>query len=181
MISLDTYLNAKRTELHDAMASGYPVSPETLCNHVYHGVSLGLPGWIERLTWKKFMKTFYLDAETGGVRGWNIRAMDNGLDAEWQPKLHKGKPITFGHFDVTHSDHHVVHPNEIILDYGRGGRKGNGLLNGLRDPIVALEPESPDVLLGWSYLALGNARVRTPSYFLLMRGSDLTDPVSAPN
>ena len=39
----------------------------------------------------------------------------------------------------------------------------------MRDPLIALNPGSNQLLLGWSYADLGFARLGTPSYFLLER------------
>ena len=35
-----------------------------------------------------------------GLKGYNIRTIDDDLDAPWRPKMKKGRPIIFGHFDV---------------------------------------------------------------------------------
>jgi hypothetical protein len=178
--SYEPLLNATGHALGEMMRDGYSIDPERLCDTVYHGISLGLPRWVERLSWKKFMKVFYLDPKTDSVRGWNVRAVDNGLEEAWIPKIKGGAQLTFGHFDVYSPSKYAVHPHELILDYGRRGHKGNGLLNALRDPIIALTPDSTDLLLGWSYLAIGGRRVRTPSYFLLIRGSPLTELIPTP-
>ena len=44
----------------------------------------------------------------------------------------------------------------------------------VRDPIVAVHAGSVAMLLGWSYVDLGFARMPTPSYFLLERERALT-------
>jgi hypothetical protein len=173
------FLKADRRELRDQMRNGYAIDPAALAGFTYHGISLGLPRWVEKLSWKKFMKVFYQEADTQCLRGWNVRAADDDLTKDWSPKIKNDRPVTFGHYHVV--DAYVPHvPEELrhglLIDYSRGGRGGNGALNHLRDPIVALAPDSVDTLLGWSYMALGQSRIPTPSYFLLTRGDALESP-----
>ena len=57
------------------------------------------------------------------------------------------------------------YPNSLLLDYSKGG---NGLFGPpLRDYIVQVYPDDPDLLLGKAYIALG---LRIPTnYFVLKR------------
>ena len=43
------------------------------------GISLGLPAWVERLSWKKFAKAFHRDPRTQRLRGWNVRIEQGAL------------------------------------------------------------------------------------------------------
>ena len=112
-----------------------------------------------KLSWLKFMKAFLVDPTDGRVRGWNIRAIDDELDRPWRPKLRNGQPITFGHFDVVPADNWRGIFEGVVLDYSRHGRSGNGLLNGLRDPLVSLEADSTQQLLGMRNRQPGISRV----------------------
>jgi hypothetical protein len=140
------------------LASGHPVAPDQLAGAEYHGTSLGLPRWLEQLTWKWFVKAFVRDGER--VRGWNVRVDQN---APWSPRLRRGVPITFGHFVA------VEDGDRTMLDYSVGNRRIDPIAT-LRDPLVALDPGSADRLLGVSLLQLAGMRVPTPAYFLLERG-----------
>jgi hypothetical protein len=150
-----------RGELAALLAGGHPVEPEALAGWIYRGVSLGLPAAVERLTWKKFAKVFVRGE--GGVQGWNVRvAKDPDLDAPVRPLRRRGRPVTFGPFAVVPAE------RGVCLDYGaRHGRLHP--LGRLRDPVVAVNAGSADLLLGRSDLALGGARLPTPSYFTLER------------
>jgi hypothetical protein len=54
----------------------------------------------------------------------------------------------------------------LLLDYGLGG---NGLFGPpLRDYIVQVYPDDPDLLLGKAYLAFGSLRIPV-SFFVLQR------------
>jgi hypothetical protein len=145
-----------RHELAGVMASGRTFDVDAVAGWIYRGTSLGMPALIERLTWIKFAKAFQRDGAR--VHGWNMRIEQDALDRPWRPKLRRGRPITFGAFDV------VAGRDGIVLDYS----VERGVLGVLRDPIVALDDRA-DVLLGRSLLAVGGRTLGTPSYFLLER------------
>jgi hypothetical protein len=157
-------LHASRRDLRALLEGGHPVDPAELADTVYRGISLGLPAWVERLSWKKFAKAFHRDPETGAVRGWNIRIEQDGLELPWRARVRRGRTWTFGHFAVVRERAHVV------LDYGAGRALA---MRAVRDPLVALEAGSAHLLLGRSDIALGTARLATPSYFVLEREGPL--------
>lgn len=159
--------------LLDVLQAGHPIDPLSIEDRTYRGVSLGLPGVIEKLTWKTFQKVFVNDED--GLRGWNVRLEQDGVDAPSRVKIRGGEPRTFGHFQVraTTQDDRALYRGRslflhqaLMLDYGLGG---NGLdpISMLRDPIVAVEGDDSRLLLGWSFLHLGPANVPTPSFFTL--------------
>jgi hypothetical protein len=162
---------ATRAELDALARRGQPLHAADVAGWRYHGVSLGLPAWIVRLTWLKFGKEFHRDPD-GTLRGWNVRMIQDGLDRPWQPRERDGRAITFGHFAV------VEHDDRLLLDYGRGGNRRLDPIGALRDPIVALD--GGRLLLGWSYLEVTGARVPTPSYFVLERGPRVEQVVTPP-
>lgn len=178
-ISRDQLLVMKRRELADLLGRGHPIDPHALDDTAYRGISLGLPRWAERLSWKTFQKTFHRDASTGQLRGWNVRVEQRGLDAASVPKLRRGAPFTFGHYEVV----------ELPESAPRGLRRGllidyspeRGLVSRVRDPIVALHEGSVELLLGWSYVDLGWLRIPTPSYFVLEREGPLRPESVAPS
>ena len=145
---------------------GYRVEPASLADQDYRGVSLGLPKWVERLTWTKFRKAFRLKG--GTVKGWNIRLRQNGLTQSDEALS------TFGHFNVQ-----AVHQTWLPASKGHRGRRYDGLLLNysvergpmrfVRDPLVSLQPNTTEWLLGWTFLDFGVVRVATPSFFVLQR------------
>ena len=155
----ETIRNESRAQLRERILHGHPVEPSALEGWAYRGTSLGLPHFIERLTWKTFQKTFWREPSSGRLFGWNVRLEQDGLEAASRPKRKDGAPVTTGHYEVVRSQG-VRAPagfdRGLIIDYGA-----------LRDPLVAVEPGNSDVLLGVSYLALGPLCVETPTYFLL--------------
>ncbi|MBX3183578.1 MAG: hypothetical protein KIT72_05600 [Polyangiaceae bacterium] len=166
------------SELAELLARGYSIEASELEDTEYNGVSLGLPRLIERLTWTKFIKTFHRDPQSGKLRGWNVRVVQTPLsDPRWEPQLEKdGSPKSFGHYEVRELGDYQV-PSALtrglMIDYAPGASSLSPMSR-LRDPIVALEPGHTELLLGWSYLDLGGARLKTPSYFALLRGGPLS-------
>lgn len=168
----DTLLSLSRPELKALFLSGHPIDPESLDDSEYLGVSLGLPAWVDRLAWKTFIKTFHRDPSSGLLRGWNIRLVQRGLDGPHTSLERGGRARTFGHFAVQASaDDPMRAPmtTGLLLHYGEGGNRGFDPMGAVRDPIVALEPQNPDLLLGWMWLNVLGVRLPTPSYFLLER------------
>ena len=173
--------NASQADLKRALFGGHSIAPEALQDTCYRGISLGLPSWIESLSWTTFMKTFHQDPDSGLLRGWNVRLEQTGLEGPIEPMRDlNGRPKTFGHYEVVQATQTASHraPNGLLIDYGRGRNSRLDPIGRLRDPIVALEENSVDTLLGWSYLDLGFA-MPTPSYFLLQRCGPL-DHVAHP-
>lgn len=161
--------SAGARELARAFAAGRVVDPEALAGWHFHGTSLGLPAWIERLTWKTFLKAFER-APDGRVLGWNVRVVQRWHDraaAPFTPRRSRGAPVTFGHFEV------VSERGGVMLDYGRGRHRRLDPVAALRDPLVALDDRC-DRLLGRSLVALPGFRVPTRSWFVLERGAPLS-------
>lgn len=162
-------------ELMERMLAGHPIDPRALDDTEYRGVSLGLPRLVERATWKTFVKAFHRDPNSGALRGWNVRIRQDHPE-RYEPRYRRGRPITFGHFAVVPARGHRV-PRRcdqgLLLHYGRGRRHRLDPLGALRDPVVALEPGSAELLLGWSYLSIAGRPVPTPSFFSLERAGPL--------
>ena len=172
-----------REQLMAVMRAGHPIAPLDLDDTEYHGVSLGLPRALERVTWKTFIKAFYRRPGSGQLWGWNVRVRQDEPD-KYRPMMRRGQPLTFGHFRVLEARGQVMprpYEHGLLLDYGAGRRGRLDPLGALRDPIVAVRAGSSDLLLGWSYLQLGRLQVPTPSFFSLVRAGPLTHVAPAPS
>ncbi len=160
-------LKASRTELMRVFSRAQPVRPDAIADYRYRGISLGLPGWVERLTWKKFAKSFARHAD-GSIRGWNERIVQDGLDAPWRTQLRGGEPWHFGWFGVVP----CAGSDDCEIDYSVGTH-GLSPLRRLRDPLRSLDEDS-HTLLGYSLVDIGlGKRLSTPSWFALYRDSKL--------
>ena len=171
-------LDLGKGDLMELLRGGHPIDRADLANTCYRGISLGLPGWVEALTWKKFGKCFAA-TDDGSIRGWNLRIVQDGLDAPWTAmRCSDGTPRTFGYFEVVPAAEHPVHlglDSGLLIHYGRGGNGRFDPVGRLRDPLVALNPGDSTVLLGWSYVDLGlGIRLGTPSFFSLELDGPLT-------
>ena len=158
--------------LHRRLRKGHPIDARALDGTAYRGIALGNPGWIERLSWKTFQKTFYRDPSTGELRGWNVRVAQRGLDAPTVPLQKRGRPFTFGHYAVVPPAGHRTPAGcdrGLLIHYGLGRHGALDPMQRVRDPLVALVEGSVDVLLGASYVDLFGLCVVTPAYFLLER------------
>jgi hypothetical protein len=171
MSDVAVVLSLSRAALRERMRAGFPVARDCLADTAWLGVSLGLPRWAERLSWKTFSKCFVCQPGTGALTGFNVRLRQDGIGAEPVPMRRNGRAITFGHFEVVATPPAGPGsdlPEGLTLDYGRGGNGWWNPISLLRDPIVALGPEPGAPMLGWSWLALGSG-IGTPSYFVLSR------------
>jgi len=184
MTGTDELLSLSQPELMALLRGGHPVDAAALADTRYRGISLGLPGWLESLTWKKFSKCFAAAGE-GRIRGWNLRTVQDGLSSPWTPMKRKdGSLKTFGFFEVVPAAEHSVHrglEHGLLIHYGLGGNRAMDPVCRLRDPLVALNAGDPSLLLGWTYLDLGlGLRLGTPSFFSLELDGPLTHSAAAP-
>ena len=161
-----------RAQLRARIVAGHPVDPAAIEGWAYRGTALGLPRFVERLTWKTFQKTFWRDPASGRLLGWNVRLEQDGLDAPSRPKTKRGEPVTTWHYEVV-APAGVPAPRGfdrgLIIDYGRGRNPWFDTIRATKDPLVAVEAGNADLLLGVSYLALGGLCIETPTYFVLER------------
>jgi hypothetical protein len=143
-----------------------------------------MPAFIDKLAWKTFKKVFHRDPQTGHLRGWNVRIQQTGLHGEYVPMQKKGEPFTWGHYRVVQAaSRKMPKPAQqgLLIDYGLGGNYPLDLsVRFMRDPLVAIEKGSTDMLLGWSYLEFGPFVIPTPSFFLLVKDGPLRHMAYAP-
>lgn len=173
-----------RRELAGVLRAGHAIDPRELDDTEYRGTSLGLPGIVERLTWKTFRKVFHRDPESGQLRGWNVRLEQHGIDGPSVPMRGRdGAPVTFGHYRVVELAGRpmpIACEKGLLLDYGLGENRALDPVGLVRDPLVAVERDRADLLLGWSYVEAGPLRFGTPSFFTLEREGPLTHRVPPP-
>jgi len=128
---------------------------------------------------KKFVKGFFR-AEDGRVMGYNIPVARNVLDGRWHLKPSDSEPKRFGFYEVapvdpTARDNEYLHA--VLLDYGKGGNAKLDPTAGLRDYLVQVDANNPDLYLGKAYYAIGPARLSTNFFILERHRIGLTDYV----
>lgn len=173
--TLHDLVAAPRSDLPRLLRAGHPIDPHALDQSIYRGVSLGLPRWVEKLTWKTFAKTFYRPAPDAPLFGWNVRVEQTGIDGPLLPKMRGGKPRCFGYYGVTTSEGFPL-PKDLrhglLIQYRFGPNSPLDPIRLVRDPLVAIHKDDASLLLGWSYVHLGGV-LWTPSYFALQKEGPL--------
>ena len=155
-------------ELEDVFLRGTTPEVDALIGWVFRGTNA--PAWAKALGIKKFMKGFWRSAG-GHAFGYNQPTVQNSLYEPWIAKPSDTNPKRFGFYTLGPVDPEAVdnaHLHALLLDYGRGGNPPWDPSCRLRDYLVQVDPDNPDLYLGKAYLAFGSARVAT-SFFLLER------------
>jgi hypothetical protein len=170
---------ATEAQLEDVMRRG--VTPDMA----------GLVGWefrgynafelAELAGIRKFKKGFYLEDPARdpalGIGGYNVQIHANTLGEPWIDKTRGGEPIRHGWFDVypvSLSEADNKYPGALLLNYGLSPK--NFVLDpsrGLRDYLVQVYPDNPDLLLGKAYAAVGPLRLAV-AFFVLERHNEST-------
>ena len=159
------------------MQNGHDIDIRNLQGFEYRGTSLGLAPWVEKLSWKTFKKTFLYDKKLNITRGFNIRMTQTGSLDDYEPVIKNGLPLTFGHYTVEPFGNYrlpLTIEHGLLINYGSGLNSRLDFTARLKDPIVAIEKGNDDFLLGWSYLDLGFARFKTPSFFCLEKDGPIS-------
>jgi hypothetical protein len=159
---------ATRAELELVMVRGATPDLDALVGWEFRGINH--PAWARLAGIKKFVKGFFR-AEDGRVMGYNSPVVQNVLDGRWRTRPSDTAPKRFGYYEVapvdpTSRDNTYLHA--VLLDYGRGGNKRWDPTSGLRDYLVQVDPDNPDLFLGKAYFAVGPLRVHS-NYFILER------------
>ena len=131
---------------------------------------INTPAWAKLAGIKKFVKGFFR-TDDGQVMGYNCPVVQDGLELPWRTKPSNHAPKRFGFYtvdptDPTARDNAYLHA--VLLDYSRGGNPATDPSRGLRDYLVQVDSNNPDLYLGKAYFALGPARLSV-SFFVLER------------
>lgn len=126
---------------------------------------------------RKFKKGFYEGAPRVAsgpepfVQGYNVPVRQNGVGNPHLAKPSDERPKRFGFYRV----HRVQegardsrYPNALLLDYSLGGNFVLDPANLLRDYLVQVYPDDPELLLGHAFVAVFGLRLSV-SYFVLRR------------
>ena len=99
MITLENLMAMDSATLHEVLLNGHPLDRAALADQQYLGVDLSLPGWVRKLLWHTFRKTFHQDGDV--LRGWNVKVRQTGLGPTIPRTNRRGEPLTFGHYHVS--------------------------------------------------------------------------------
>lgn len=156
-------------ELEQVFVRGVTPDLASLAGWEFRG--LNTPSYMRFLGIRKFVKGFWRDL-AGATWGYNYPVEQNAVDGGWYGLPSVVAPRRFGFYSVapvdpTATDNKYLHA--LLLDYGRGDNPRLDASAGLRDYLVQVDADDPDVLLGKAYYALGPLRVPTASFFILER------------
>jgi hypothetical protein len=166
----DRYYQLERMsmrELEAVFQRGTTPDIDQLAGWEFRGTNT--PSFAKLLGIKKFIKGFY--RRGGDVWGYNTPVEQNGIHEPWLARPSQTAPRRFGFYtvtpvDPTSRDNHYLH--SVLLDYGRGDNPRTDPSRTLRDYVVQVDPDDPDLYLGKAYVAAGPLRVPT-SFFLIER------------
>jgi hypothetical protein len=114
---------------------------------------------------KKFVKGFFRD-ESGRVMGYNSPTKNNALDGRWHVAAKRFGFYEVAEVDPTARDNKYLHA--LLLDYGKGDNPFYDPSALLRDYVVQVDADNPDLFLGKAYGAIGPLRIPT-NFFILER------------
>lgn len=118
---------------------------------------------------RKFKKGFVQDGQQ--LRGYSVKVRQNRLGEAWIDVMRGGVPVRHGWCQALPAPDggpDGLYPEALLLDYGAGRNHPLDPARVLRDYLVQVYPDNPDLLLGKAYAALGGRR--TPlSFFVLER------------
>jgi hypothetical protein len=161
--------------LEEVMRKGVPPKLEEIVGWEFKGYNTA--DFTSILGIRKFKKGFYrasrARAITAGINGYNVMIAQNPLGKPWNDIMERGHSVKHGWFNVYPVRINEVdnkYLNAVLLNYDS---EKNFILDPsrvLRDYLVQVYPDNPDLLLGKAYVALGVFRVFV-SYFILERSN----------
>ncbi len=184
-ITLEDLRQMGSSQLLKVMHRGGALDEEALADTQYLGVDLSLPGFMRSLLWLTFRKTFHRDPD-GDVRGWNVKMQQNGIDGIAAPlQDRRGRAKTFGHYRVRPATG-IRFPRgwqgegRHLLDYGAGRNTFFDLARLGYTPLVAVNPGSMELLLGWEVFKVGGVMLPFNLFWALRRQGPLEQVVPPP-
>jgi hypothetical protein len=113
----------------------------------------------------------------------NLSVQQRGPHGPFVDRLKRGQRVTYWHYEVVPAAGYAMpadYGRALLIDYGLAERGACNPQRRMRDPLVALDEGSPDLLLGYTWADLGIVQLPTPTFFALVRGGPLTYEVPRP-
>ncbi len=168
-LNYDDLVSLTDAQREEVMLAGLAPVRDELSGWEYRGFNT--PDFTRLLGIQKFIKGFLVDAK-GVLYGYNLDVENPraGITAPWIAKGGGKAAHRYGFYDVvpTVPGRYGDYPNALLLDYGSGRNSVFSPPSRLRDFLVQVSPEAPDLYLGKAYLDLGVGRVYS-NFFVLER------------
>jgi len=158
--------------LEEVFRQGTCPDSDSLAGWEFNGFNTGTLAFAIR----KFRKGFFSDPESveGEIGGYNVNISQNGLLNPWIAPLKKGSPVRHSYYRVypTRSEEvDNLYPNGVLLNYSCDRTPFWNPASLLRDYLVQVYPDNPDLLLGKAYAALPGGKRLFVSFFVLERSN----------
>lgn len=175
-LELEDLLDMDARQLHALVETGTRPDPDALVDQQWLGSDLSMPAIGRKILWQTFRKTFVRDEEHGDVRGWNVKLEQRGTRGVQVPKRNKdGSEKSFAHYRIR---------DAAGIDWPRGLRcdsyldyaiAGNPFPENLAfTPIVSVNGDANDLILGWEVFKLGPKLVGPRMYWAIRPDGPLT-------
>ena len=128
---------------------------------------------------RRFQKGFFEDPKVGAgeIGGYNVTITPGGVSDHWEQVIKGGevhRHSFFRVYPVRDDEVDDLYPNAVLINYDTP-RNPSWNPGPLRDYLVKVYPDNPDLYLGKAYAALGPKWRLFVSYFLLKRGPKVED------
>jgi hypothetical protein len=162
--------------LEDVMRQGVTPTLEKLAGWEFRGYNT--PEFAFLLGIKKFKKGFYKDAARATptrIQGYNVEIKQNpiGVGEPWIDVMKGNDSHKFGWYDVYPVDlaeRDAKYPNAVLINYDSPKNFKLDPTRQLRDYLVQVYADNPDLYLGKAFVALGPVRIFV-SFFVLERSN----------
>ncbi len=155
-------------ELEEMLRAGKTPRPEALAGYEWRGYNIS--PFTRLLGIQKFIKGFMTGNQC--VEGYNRQVQQNGLNSPWMLKTEPEKQKRYAFYFVTPVDESSkddLYPQALLLDYGASPRNPRfGPERALRDYLVQVDTQNPDLMLGKAYMAVGPWRLFA-NFFIIER------------
>jgi hypothetical protein len=166
----------KESKLEDMVRRGVMPELTSIAGWEFRGRNISVISNL--LGIRKFIKGFcHIPAETenpGEIDGYNLWVLGAGTKADsWPPLMWNGKPWRHGFFKVypvKPDQRDNKYPNALLIDYSRGDNPVIHPSKNMRDYLVQVYEDNPDLLMGKVYVPLGAQRIFS-GYFVMERMS----------
>lgn len=165
--TFETLCQASNRELERVMRAGSAPPLEALAGWELRGFNTSPVA--ELIRSRKFKKGFEEEpGRTDRLAGYNVTVKQNGRHAPWLPVMRRGEPLRGFPFAVLPCPAGDRYPNGLLLDYALPGKLPRDPSYLLRDYMVQVSLDNPDLMLGKAYGAVGPLRIFV-SYFVAER------------
>lgn len=172
-LTFTSMARASREELERLFAKGTMPDLEMLVGWEFRGHNP--PAWAKIAGITKFKKGFFRKGRgPWPYEGYNLPVEPTPISEPWECKPSNDNPKRFGFYAVlpaseAQNSRDRRFPNSIFLNYAAAPE--NPRLDPsrvIKDYVVQVDPDNPDLFLGKAFLTLGPARVFS-NFFLLER------------